>query len=128
MSSGGFKSSTYSVQIDWLPISRYTARSVISVDAINLAIRYYEIIKAMPKITSQNNRQYSVRVEKGWQNHWAYVAQEWLDAGYLPDQINAVVDVAFRVMPDTAKRGMQTLKLPFENLLRQAGMATTNWG
>ncbi len=123
-----FKSSTYSVQIDWLPITRHTARSVISVDAVNLAIRYHEIIKLMPKITSRNNRQYSVRVEKGWQNHWAHVAQLWLDDGYSPEQINAVVDVAFRVMPDTAKRGMQALKLQFEKLLMRAGATTTSSG
>lgn len=119
-----FTSSTYAVQIDWLPIMRHTAQSVISVDATNLAIRYHSIIKALPKIKSKNGRQYGVRVEKGWQNHWAYVAQEWLDDGYSPEQINAVVDVAFRKMPDTAKRGMQTLKLPFEKLLIQAGMTT----
>ena len=123
-----FRSSTYAVQIDWLPILRHTARSVISVDALNLAIRFHGIIKLLPKITSKNGRQYSVRVEKGWQNHWAYVAQEWLDAGYTPEQINAVVDVAFRVMPDTAKRGMQTLKLPFEKLLKKAAVTTTNCG
>lgn len=119
-----FTSSTYAVQIDWLPLMRHTARSVISVDAINLAIRYHGIIKLLPKITSKTGRQYSVRIERGWQNHWAYVAQEWLDEGYTPEQINAVVDLAFRVMQDTAKRGMQTLKLPFEKLLSRAGMTT----
>ncbi len=122
----GFTSSTYAVQIDWLPIIRYTTRSIISVDAVNLAIRYHGIIKVLPKVTSKTGRQYSVRIEKGWQNHWAYVAQEWLDEGYLPEQINAVVDLAFREIPDTAKRGMQTLKLPFEKLLIRAGMTTTS--
>ena len=120
----GFRSSTYAVQIDWLPIMRYTARSIISVDAINLAIRYHGIVKLLPKVTSKTGRKYSERIEKGWQNHWAYVAQEWLDEGYLPEQINAVVDLAFREIPDTAKRGMQTLKLPFEKLLGRTGMST----
>jgi biotin operon repressor len=120
----GFTSSTYAVQIDWLPIMRCTARSIISVEAINLAVRYHSIIKTLPKITSKTGRQYSVRIEKGWQNHWAYVAQEWLDEGYLPEQINAVVDLAFSVIPDTAKRGMHTLKLPFEKLLRRTGITT----
>ena len=121
----GFTSSTYAVQIDWLPIIRYTTRSIISVDAVNLAIRYHGIIKVLPKVTSKTGRRSRVRV-KGWQNHWAYVAQEWLDEGYLPEQINAVVDLAFREIPDTAKRGMQTLKLPFEKLLIRAGMTTTS--
>ena len=46
--------------------------------------------------------------------------QQWLDAGWSEEDINKVVDYAFRTDVDTVKHGPQTLKRKFKKLAQQA--------
>jgi hypothetical protein len=51
----GYKPNTYTVNVGMLPVDRATKRSIISLDATNLAHYYHGFVKAMPKTLSKTN-------------------------------------------------------------------------
>ena len=112
---------TYAVNVGLLPVSRSVTRTIISLEAINLAFYYHVFVKAMPQTLSKTNpasgRMVSVRIARDWQQRWERNAQEFLNEGHTDEQIRFVIGRAFSVMPDTAKHGMQTLRGPFKSLL-----------
>jgi hypothetical protein len=97
-------------------------QTIITDIARRLASRYFEIVKLLPKTLGRNGRWYGVRIEKGWPQHWSFLMQQWLDAGWSEEDINRIVDHAFSHVPDTAKHGPQTLKRKFASHARSAGI------
>ena len=95
-------------------------------DANTLAGAYYEIVRALPKVKTANGRmRKAVYQHQGWAQHWAYVMQCWIDDGWTPEQIRAVVDYAFTHKEwELAKRGPQYLRNDgiFDKLAAKAGI------
>jgi hypothetical protein len=94
----------------------------VCADATKLAGRYYEIVRALPKVLTKNGRMRRAAYQhEGWAQHWSYVMQNWLDAGWSIEQIQTVVDYAFQHVGHIAKRGPQYLK-DFPKLAEAAGV------
>lgn len=106
-----------------IPFGVFKTVNVCAV-ATKLAGRYYETVRALPKVRTKNNRMRMAAYQhEGWAQHWAYVMQNWLDAGWSAEQIQTVVDYAFQHVGHTAKRGPQYLKTTFEKLAEAAGVS-----
>lgn len=120
-----FHSNTWAVQISALHLERQFARTIISVDAYNIAQRYLTILRALPKYES---RKTAGRMCSSYRSHpshiqrWELLSQDWLDDGFTREQIDVLVDVAFRLWPDTARHGMHTLRQKFTSLCRETGV------
>lgn len=104
-------------QLHNLPKDAIPAR-VISEAARKITGRYYETVKALPKVLTKNGRyRNAARPHKSWPQHWGLVVQEWLDGGATAEQVSRVIDYAFQHYGDTAKRGPQCLKSRFSEWL-----------
>jgi biotin operon repressor len=96
---------------------------VLTAETRRLAGRYYEIVKALPKVLTKNNRYRAAAYpHKSWPQHWGLVMQGWISQGWTAEQIQTVVDYAFQHHVDTAKRGPQCIKRTFSKLAAAAGV------
>jgi hypothetical protein len=120
-----YQSNTLFPQFHNIPFGVF--RSELSCDdARKLTARYYETVRALPKIKSANNRMRAAAYpHKGWPQHWGMVMQNWLAEGWTAEQIQTVVDYAFSHVGDIAKRGPQCLKSRFASLAASAGVHLT---
>jgi hypothetical protein len=116
-----YRTNTYSVQVNYLPIHYDTKRSVVGAEAQTLAMYYHGLVKALPKIETKNGRMRSVRVARDWDTHWGRTAQDWLDEGFDAEHIKDVIDKAFQTKSWSYCHGLQTLKTEFLRLLQKAG-------
>lgn len=93
---------------------------VICWEIRQLTGRYYETVKALPKVLTKNNRyRMAARPHKSWPQHWGLVMQKWMDDGATVEQIQAVVDYAFQHHGHIAKRGAQCIKPYFKQWLAE---------
>jgi hypothetical protein len=123
-----YRTSTYTVQVNNLPVHHDTKRGAISAAAMTAAMHYHGMVKALPKVATKNGRMRSIRVAKNWETHWGYVAQGWLDEGYDLEHIKDAIDRAFQVKSWSYCHGLHTLKTDFVRLLKSSGwtVATEN--
>jgi helix-turn-helix protein len=109
-------------QLHNIPLGRSRPK-VVSAESRRLAARYYEAIRALPKVMSKNGRmRASAYPHRGWPQHYSLVMQNWLDDGWTPEQVQKVVDYAFSHVGDKAKRGPQCIKPQFKTLAESAGI------
>ncbi len=91
---------------------------VISLESRHITARYYERVKALPKVLTRNGRyRMAARPHKSWAQHWGLVIQGWLDGGATVEEVFKVIDYAFDHHEDMAKRGPQCLKTSFQGWL-----------
>jgi hypothetical protein len=107
---------TYVVQVGNLPMKDFTA-TVVSDDAKRLAGWYLGKVRAQSVWSRRYRKNIAVVVRKGWEQRWAFVMQEWIDAGYSAERIKAGVELAFNVDAKRAVRGPQTMKLQWKKIM-----------
>lgn len=120
-----YTSNIYEVQGDAL-LSMLPApklRSSVSPIAEFLARHYYTLVKNVWRTPRNGHNRYRAKVERGWEQHWGLVFQNWLDDGRTQEQIDLVVDWAFSKKPILASRGPQCLKKHFAKFLVEASAA-----
>lgn len=117
-----YKSNIYEVQGDallsMLPASKL--RSSVGEVADFLASHYYTLVKNVWRTPKNGHNKYRAKVERGWEQHWSLVFQNWLDDGRTQEQIDLVVGWAFSQKPILASRGPQCLKKHFAKFLSEA--------
>jgi len=117
-----YKSNIYEVQGDallsMLPASKL--RSSVGEVADFLASHYYTLVKNVWRTPKNGHNKYRAKVERGWEQHWSLVFQNWLDDGRTQEQIDLVVGWAFSQKPILVSRGPQCLKKHFAKFLSEA--------
>lgn len=117
-----YKSNIYEIQHDallsTLPVPK--PRSSVGPIAEFWAAGYYVQVKNVWRTPKSGHNRYRAKVERGWEQHWGLVFQNWLDDGRTQEEIGLVVDWAFSQRPILASRGPQCLKKHFAKFLREA--------
>jgi len=120
-----YTSNIYEVQGDallsMLPAPRL--RSSVGPIAEFLASSYYTLVKNVWRRPKNGHNKYRAKAERGWEQHWGLVFQNWLDDGRTQEQIDLVVSWAFSQQPILASRGPQCLKKHFAKFLSEATAA-----
>jgi hypothetical protein len=120
-----YTSNIYEVQRDallsMLPAPR--PRSSVGIEADFFASHYYTLVKNVWRTPRNGHNKYRAKVERGWEQHWGLVFQNWLDDGRTQEQIDLVVGWAFSTQPILASRGPQCLKKHFAKFLIEASAA-----
>jgi len=120
-----YTSNIYEVQSDALLSTLPAAKLRFSVGPIAefLASHYYALVKNVWRTPKNGHNKYRAKVERGWEQHWGLVFQNWLDDGRTQEQIGLVVGWAFSQKPILASRGPQCLKKHFAKFLSEATAA-----